>query len=140
MGLPGRTARPARQSVKKSNGRFARITLTIFPIGLMMIIAADLVSLLTGSADNLLYPLGGLTTMLFGLLAGIAVARNKNWSGWGRFALLLEGLYQLMMVLPLILIDSEPTLLTESLWMATWFLLGLALFVKGKRAPETAVA
>jgi hypothetical protein len=113
------------------NGRFARITLTIFPIGWAMLIMGNLVSLLTGNADNLLYPLGGLTSMLFGLLAGIAVASNRNWSGWGRFALLWQGLYNLlvMVVLPLVLTGSiEPTLLTESLWMAAWFLLGLALF------------
>jgi len=113
------------------NGRFARFTLTMFPIGWAMLIVANLVSLLTGNADNLLYPLGGLTSMLFGLLAGIAVAFNKNWSGWGRFALLLQGMYNLliMVVSPLILTGSiEPTLPTESLWMGTWFLLGLALF------------
>ncbi len=113
------------------NGRFARITLTIFPIGWALLIGANLISLLTGNADNLLYPLGGLTSMLFGLLAGIAVALNRSWSGWGRFALLLQGVYNLlvMMILPLVLTGSiDPTLLTESLWMATWFLLGLALF------------
>jgi hypothetical protein len=59
------------------NGRFARITLTIFSIGWAMLIVATLVSLLTGNPDNLLFPLGGLSNLLFGLLAGIAVARNK---------------------------------------------------------------
>lgn len=130
------------------NGRFARITLTIFPIGWGLLIVANLISLLTGNSDNLLYPLGGVMNLLFGLLAGIAVALNKNWSGWGRFALLLQGLYYLliMMVLPLMLTGSvEPTQLTESLWMVTWFLLGLALFQfahQGKMTdahPRTAV-
>lgn len=122
------------------NGRFARITLTIFPIGWAVLIAASLVSLLTGNADSLLFPLGGFTNLLFGLLAGIAVALNENWSGWGRFALLLQGLYYLlvMMVLPLVLTGSiEPTLLTESLWMATWFLLGLALFQSAPKGKIT---
>jgi hypothetical protein len=112
------------------NGRFARITLTIFPIGWAMLIVANLIGLFAGSGDNLLYPLGGLTSIVFGLLAGISVALNRNWSGWGRFALLIQGLYNLlvMMVLPLALTGSvDPTLPTESLWMATWFLLGLAL-------------
>jgi hypothetical protein len=118
------------------NGRFARITLTIFSIGWAMLIVATLVSLLTGNPDNLLFPLGGLSNLLFGLLAGIAVARNKNWPGWGRFALLLQALYYLlvMMVLPLVLTGSvEPTLLTESLWMAIWFLVGLALWQESRR-------
>ena len=119
--------------------RFARITLTIFSIGWAMLIVATLVSLLTGNPDNLLFPLGGLSYLLFGLLAGIAVARNKNWPGWGRFALLLQGLYYLlvMMVLPLALTDSvEPTLLMESVWMAIWFLVGLALWQESNRAKE----
>ena len=64
------------------NGRFPHITLTIFSIGWAMLIVANLVSLL--------FPLGGLSNLLFGLLAGIAVARNKNWPGWGRFAMLLH--------------------------------------------------
>jgi hypothetical protein len=109
--------------------RFARITLTMFLIGWAMLIVATLVSLLTGNPDNLLFPLGGLSNLLFGLLSGIAVARNKNWPGWGRFTLLLQGLYYLlvMTILPLVLTDCvELTLLTESAWMAIWFLVGLA--------------
>ena len=82
--------------------------------------------------------------MLFGLLSGIAVAIGKKWQGWTRFAPLLQGVYFLlvMMILPPILTGSnEPTLLTESLWMATWFLLGLALFVNAREGVRaTAVA
>jgi len=113
-------------------------------MGWALLIGANLIGLLTGNADNLLYPLGGVTSMLFGLLSGIAVALNRNWLGWGRFALLLQGVYDLlvMMVLPLVLTGSiDPTLLTESLWMATWLLLGLALFQsahKGKLADAQA--
>lgn len=62
---------------------------------------------------------------------------SKNRQGCRRFVPLLQGLYYLlvMMILPPILTGSnEPTFLTESLWMLTWFLLGLALFVNGKTA------
>ena len=59
---------------------------------------ANLISLFTGNADNLLYPLGGLTNMFFGLLAGIAVALNRSWSGWGRFALLLQGVIGMKLI------------------------------------------
>jgi hypothetical protein len=121
------------------NGRFARVTLTLFPIGWAVLILGGIVGLVTGNSDNLLFPLGGLSCMLFGLLAGIAVVLGKKWHGWTRFAPLLQGLYYLlvMIILPPVLTGSnEPTLLTESLWMATWFLMGLALFVN----EETAVA
>jgi hypothetical protein len=121
------------------NGRFARVTLTLFPIGWAVLILGGIVGLVTGNSDNLLFPLGGLSCMLFGLLAGIAVALGKNWHGWTRFAPLLQGLYYslAMIILPPVLTGSnEPTLLTESLWMVTWFIMGLALFVN----EETAVA
>lgn len=119
------------------NGRFARISLTIFPIGWAALIVGGIVSLITGNADNLFFPLGGLTTMLFGLLAGIAVVIGKKWHGWTRFAPLLQGVYYLlvMMIFPPILTGSiEPTFLTESLWMATWFLMSLALYMNGRQA------
>lgn len=128
-----------RQTRAGGNGRFARISLTIFPIGWAALLLGGIVSLLTGNADNLFYPLGGLTVMVFGLLAGIAVALGKNWQGWPRFMPLLQGVYYLlvMMILPPILTGSiEPTFLTESFWMLTWFLMGLALYVNGKTVAQ----
>ena len=85
------------------DGRFARISLTVFPIGWGVLVLGSIISLITGNNDNPLYPLGGLTILLFGLLAGIAVAIGKNWHGWIRFAPLLQGSYYLlvMMILPL---------------------------------------
>lgn len=119
------------------SGRFASISLTLFPIGWAMLILGGIVSLISGNADSILYPMGGLTILIFGPLAGIAVAKDQKWQGWTRYAPLLQGLYFLlvMMILPLILNGSpDPTLMTESLWMVTWFLMGLALTVQGRTA------
>ena len=119
------------------SGRLASISLTLFPIGWAMLILGGIISLISGNADSILYPLGGLTILIFGLLAGIAVVKGQKWQGWTRYVPLLWGLYFLlvMMILPLILTGSpEPTLLTESLWMVTWFLMGLALTVQGETA------
>lgn len=63
--------------------------------------------------------------------------RQAEAGGNGRFAPLLQGVYYLlvMMILPPILTGSnEPTLLTESLWMATWFLMSLALWQQAKES------
>jgi hypothetical protein len=125
------------------DGRFARITLTVFPIGWATLVLGGIVGLITGYYDNPLVPLGFLTILLFGLLAGIAVVIGKNWRGWTRFAPLLQGLYYLlvMMILPPILTGSnDPTLLTESLWMATWFLMSLALFVNERQTIKSTLA
>jgi hypothetical protein len=127
-----------RKARAGGNGRFARITLTIFPIGWAALILGGVISLISGNFDNLLFPIGGLM-MIFGLLTGITVAAGKQWSGWSRFAPVLQGVYFLlvMMILPPILTGSnDPTLLTESLWMVTWFLMGLALFVNAKTSVQ----
>ena len=121
------------------DGRLARVSLTLFPIGWAVLILGGIFSLITGSTENLLgllFPIGALTILLFGPLSGIAVARHKSWQGWTRFAPLLQGVYYLsvMMILPPILTGSnEPTFLTESLWMVTWFLMGLALYLNGEQ-------
>jgi hypothetical protein len=118
------------------DGRFARITLTLFPIALAIMILATLISITTGNADNILFPLGGLSSMLFGLLAGIAVAVAGKWRGWTRYVPLLQGVYSLLQLVVMTLINGspDPNLLTESLWMVTWFLMGLALYVNGRTA------
>ena len=120
------------------DSRLARLCLTLFPLGWFALIAGGVVSLITGNADNLFYPLGGLAFMLFGLLSATFVAVAGKWRSWTRFALLLQGVYYVlvMMLLPLLLTGSiEPTLLTGSLWMATWFVLGLALAQQKQQRP-----
>ena len=118
------------------DGRFGRITLTLFPIAWATLIVGGVIGLFTGNTDNILTPLGGLTGLLFALLAGIAVAVAGKWRGWTRYALLLQGVYSVLQVIVMTLINGspDPTLLTESLWMATWFLTGLALYVNGRTA------
>jgi len=118
------------------DGRFGRITLTLFPIAWATLIVGGVIGLFTGNTDNILTPLGGLTGLLFALLAGIAVAVAGKWRGWTRYALLLQGVYSVLQVIVMTLINGspDPTLLTESLWMATWFLTSLALYVNGRTA------
>lgn len=124
------------------DGRFARISLTLFPIGWALLIVANVISLLTGNGDNLFYPLGGLTSILFGLLSGIAVARNKKWPHWGRFTLLFQGLYNVLVMVVLTIVltgDINPNFMTESIYMGFWFLTSLALYQYGV-LPDVAEA
>lgn len=129
-----------RQSRAGGDGILARVSLTLFPIGWAAIILGGIMNLFTYNEDIPLIPLGALTMLLFGLLSGIEVARSGPWQGWTRRAPLLQGLYYLlvMMILPPLLTGSnEPTLLTESAWMATWFLMGMALFQNGAMKVAT---
>ncbi len=114
------------------NGRFARIALTLFPIGWGLIILGGVLNLLTGSADNPLIPLGALTMVIFGLATGITVAAADKWTGWRRYVLLLQGVYYALLVLHAVVTSQGPTLLTESVWMAIWFLVGLALWQESR--------
>lgn len=119
------------------NGRFARIALTLFPIGWGLILLGGLLNLLTGSADNPLIPLGALTMVIFGLAAGIVVALAHQWTGWRRYVLLLHGVYYALLVLRAVVTSQGPTLLTESVWMAIWFLMGLALWQESRPRSAT---
>jgi hypothetical protein len=126
-----------RQSGAGGDGRLARLSLTLFPLGLAAIILGGIMGLFTQSQDSPLIPIGALIMVVFGLLSGIAVARAGRWQGWTRFAPLLQGVYYAILVASIALSGFDgPTQLTESLWMVTWFLTSLALYVNA--APAVA--
>ncbi|MFO7679015.1 MAG: hypothetical protein R6X34_03110 [Chloroflexota bacterium] len=122
------------------NGRFARISLSLFPIGWGLIILGGVIDLLTGSADSPLIPLGALTMVIFGLMAGIVVAVAHKWSSWRRYVLLLQGVYYALLVLRAVITSQGPTLLTESVWMAIWFLVGLALWQESRSEVKSSTS
>ncbi|HEV2121677.1 MAG TPA: hypothetical protein VGW38_02745 [Chloroflexota bacterium] len=109
-------------------GWFSRIALGLFGFGWITLIVAGLLALITGNNDLPLFPIGGLASMLGGLLAGVAVAVAGRWHGWRRFSVLFYGLfYFLVLMLPLMVANREPTLITEVLWGLAWLPIGAAL-------------
>jgi hypothetical protein len=118
-----------------AGGRFGKISLGIFFFGWAMFAVAVLldvigISVISDSPiADLVILIGAVTSTLGGFLAGIAVAVSGRLPGLWRFAPLSQGLYQIAAFLRVVLFGQEPTQLTESLWMATWFLIGLALLV-----------
>jgi hypothetical protein len=52
------------------------------------------------------------------------------------YVLLLHGVYYALLVLRAVIISQGPRLLTESVWMAIWFLVGLAVWQESSRAKE----
>jgi hypothetical protein len=81
---------------------------------------------------DLVILVGAVASTLGGFLAGIAVAVAGRLPSLWRFAPLTQGLYQLVAFLRVVLLGQEPTQLTESLWMATWFLIGLSLLMASR--------
>jgi hypothetical protein len=115
------------------NGRFGRISLGLFFFGwAMLAVSAVLSMFLESPIVDLIVLVGAVASTLGGFLAGIAVAVAGRLPGWTRFAPLGEGIYQLVQFLRVVFTEHEPTQLTESLWMVTWFLMGLALFVAAR--------
>ena len=121
-----------------AGGWFGKVSLGIFFLGWVMFAAAVLldvigIPVISGSpVADLVILVGAVASTLGGFLAGIAVAVAGRLPGIWRFAPLTQGLYQLVAFLRVVLLGQEPTQLTESLWMATWFLMGLALLVAAR--------
>ena len=108
---------------------FGKIALGMFIAGIVSLMIASIVQILTNNADFFLFPVGGILQLLGGLLTGIAVATSKRWHGWQRYAPLLQGLFYLIaLFLPVVISNQSPTDLGQYIWQATWFLTSLALF------------
>ncbi len=110
------------------DGWFGRITIGLFAFGWIVLLVALPLGVITGNNNLLLFPIGGLTSMLGGLLAGVAVVVARRWHGWRRFSVLFYGLfYFLVLMLPLMVANREPTPFTEVLWGLAWLPMGYAL-------------
>jgi hypothetical protein len=119
------------KSLAVGNGRFGKISLGIFIVGIVSLLIAQLAQWLTKNPDFFLYPVGGIFQLLGGLLTGIAIITANRWGGWQKYALAVQGLYYLIVLfLPILLFNKSPTQLSESLWQVTWFTTSLALFTK----------
>jgi hypothetical protein len=124
------------------DGWLGRIALGLFALGWIVLIVATIVAPLTGNYDLPLFPIGGLVATVGGLLAGVAVAVGHRWSGWQRWSVLVYALYYLVaLILPLVVANQEPTLITEAIWGLAWMLIGLAVYTSsGKTHPTQKVA
>jgi hypothetical protein len=119
------------KSKASGDGAFGKISVGIFIAGLASLLIAQVVQWLTKNPDFFLFPVGGIFQLLGGLLTGISVVTKKRWTGWQKYALLLQGLYYLIaLFLPILISNQSPTQLSEALWQVTWFITSLALFTK----------
>jgi hypothetical protein len=107
------------------DGWFGRISLGLFFLGWAALKSGLLVSALGLPVPpvlpvfDLLTLIGAIASTLGGFLAGIAVAVTGRLRSIWRFAPLIQGLYQLVAFLRVVLADQQPTRLTESLWTGT---------------------
>jgi hypothetical protein len=118
------------------DGRFGKAATAVFLAGQVALLTGLTLGLLTGSTvAEVLLPVGGLGVLIGSLLTGIAVIRAGRWVGWRRFAPIALALYYLFgLLLPLAALDREPTYVSEFVWSGAWFMVGLALYLEGRRS------
>ncbi len=96
-GLLGlRRLRPYRTS------RAGDIGTGIAIVGRVVFVAAETVSLVQQTDENVLLPLGALLSALGMLALGVAIARGGVWQGLPRFGPLVMGLYPFVVMFPLL--------------------------------------
>jgi hypothetical protein len=117
--------------------RFGKIAVALFALGTLFIVIAGLIVQITGAADSLLFPIGGLISMLGIILTGIAVFIDKSWSGWRWYVLLLFTGYEILFIMVPLFAGLEssdgPGMLQELGQAILWFLIGLAVYTSQRQ-------
>ena len=99
-----------------------------------------------GSGTNVLDMSFGVASILIGVglvLAGVAVARTGEWTGWRRFVPLICGVAVFVIVIPGVFGPFLAGRLVLAVWMLMFAALGWALYTRARiseveRAPATA--
>jgi len=122
-------------------GTFGKIAVILFALGYVLLVSANLLALSTGSENQILYPIGGIASLLGAVFTGIAVALVKRWSGWQRFMPLIHATFVFFVLyLPLFVANQEPTPLKELLWGVSLFFMGLAVYTSINQLPTEGLA
>jgi hypothetical protein len=122
-------------------GTFGRIAVILFALGYLILVSANLLTVSSGSEDQILYPIGGIVSLLGAVFTGIAVAVEKRWSGWQRFMPLIHAAFVFFVLyLPLFIANQEPTPLKELLWGVSLLLMGLAVYTSPNQLPADELA
>ena len=84
---------------------------------------------------------GGLLTYPAALVAGFAVVHGGRWTGWRRWTLLGEGVYETLVILiPLLISNWGPSWATEAGWQLSWVIVGAAALVEARNPHAFASA
>ena len=123
-------------------GRFGRIVVWIFSIGHMLILVGGLMALLLRTDDSpvfLIFPIGALMMDVGALLTGIAVIKDKQWSGWQRFMPLIYAIYLWLVIeVPFIMGaygEMGPVGTVEIIQDLGLFLIALAVYTMQSSQP-----
>ncbi len=95
--------------------------------GRVVFVAAEALALATGKTAEELLPLAALLTAVGLVLAGVAVARERRWTGWATFAPLAVGVFPFLAMFPFAASDADgPPVVSMVVWGLAFAALGLA--------------
>ncbi len=118
-------------------GRLGRWSMRALVLAWGALVLGQLLKLTTGWEPPGLGIAAGLATYPAALLAGSAAVRAGRLTGWGRWALLLEGVYETLVILvPLLAANWGPSWATEAGWQLCWVLLGAASLTEASRTSR----
>ena len=98
-------------------GIFARIALGVWAFGHLSIVIGGVLESVTGDADNVFYPVGGLAQILGGVASAVVVARAGVLEGWRRWTPLAWLVTYLGVFTTLFNETDQPTVLTLVLFL-----------------------
>ncbi|MGA7227254.1 MAG: hypothetical protein WBZ40_07260 [Acidimicrobiia bacterium] len=106
-------------------GRVALWGYSVWAIGFALLVLATIITHLTQTDENVLFPVGGPTVVLGGIVVTVAALRADVPSR-GRWAMVTLGLGWVVFFLipPVLFGDVDPTWWTESLLGGLWFVAG----------------
>lgn len=116
-------------------GATGRVGIGVAVAGLLGFLVAELTA--PGPVGDTLYGIMPLLTALGMVLAGIAVLRSGQWSGWRRYVPLAAGAWIVVVVTPVILLAGDPgtggasaAVAAIGAWHLLWTALGVAVLAE----------
>ena len=120
-------------------GRLGRGAMHVLVLAWGALVLSQLVKLALGLDLGVVGIVGSLLTYPAALVAGFAVLRAGRWSGWRRWTLLGEGVYETLVILvPLLVANWGPSWATEAGWQLSWVLVGAAALTEARNGDRLA--
>ena len=114
-------------------GRIGRGAMHVFVLAWGALVLGQLVKLTLGWDLGVAGIVAALLTYPAALVAGFAVLRAGRWSGWRRWTLLGEGVYETVVILvPLLVANWGPSWATEAGWQLSWVVVGAAALTEAR--------
>jgi uncharacterized membrane protein len=137
LGFAGFAAVIAALLLSRAGGtRFGQVALWIWLAGTVGLFVAGAVSAVTGSDDNVFFPIGGILTVVGGVLAAVPIARSGVLTAWRRWVPAALAAYYLFLMIANIAAGDDGW--DSPVGMLGWPVLAIASGIAVLTEPATA--